>query len=303
MSAATLPPPAHDRASRTASGVALAIAGWAAFSLQDAIVKDLVVTLPVPEVLFARSLIIALLASLLAGRTDFAAMSQPRNGAAILLRSAIILIAWFSYYRASRSLQLAEMVTFYFAGPLFVVAMSGPLLRETVGAGRWLATILGFLGVLIAADPTGVPDLTPALLALVAALGWAVTTLLARTMTKGISTGAMMIGSNLAFVVACGALAPTLFVWPNGRALALMAGLGGVGWAGQHLWFEGIRRAQASLLAPLEYSMLAYAIFWGWLIFGDWPHQRTLLGAAIVLVSGLLTLLIEARRHRIAARA
>jgi drug/metabolite transporter (DMT)-like permease len=157
--------------------------------------------------------------------------------------------------------------------------------------------------VLIAANPTGGADLTPALLALFAALCWAVTTLLARAMTKGVSTAAMMIGSNLAFLVACGALGPTLFVWPDARALALMAALGGIGCLGQYLWFEGMRRAQASLLAPLEYSMLAYAIFWGWLIFGDWPQLRTLLGAAIVLGSGLLTLLIEARRYRIAARA
>jgi S-adenosylmethionine uptake transporter len=279
------------------------VGGWAAFSLQDAIVKYLVRDLPVPEVLFGRSLVIIVIACLAAKRADIAAMAQPRNGAAIALRSLIILCAWFSYYSAARSLQLAEMVTFYFAGPLFVVAMSGPFLRETVGLGRWLATVLGFAGVLIAANPTGVADLTPALLALFAALCWATTTLLARTMTKGISTTAMMIGSNLAFFVACAALGPALFVWPGWRDIALLAALGGIGSVGQFLWFEGMRRAQASLLAPLEYSMLAYAIFWGWLIFGDWPGARTLVGAAIVLISGLAALLLEARRYRIAARA
>ncbi len=288
--------------SRTMSGAALALGGWAAFSLQDAIVKYLVVTLPVPEVLFARSLIIVAISSMVAKRADFAAMAVRSNAAGILLRSVVIFIAWLAYYRASRSLQLAELVTFYFAGPLFVVAMSGPLLRETVGVGRWLATILGFSGVLLAANPTGVADLTPALLALLAALSWAVATLLARSMTKGISTAAMMVGSNLTFAIACGALAPAIFVWPGVRSLVLMAALGGIGCLGQYLWFEGVRRAQASLLAPLEYTMLAYAIFWGWLIFGDWPGTRTLLGAAIVLVSGLLTVLIEARRYKIAAR-
>ncbi len=288
--------------SRTMSGAALAIGAWAAFSLQDAIVKYLVVNLPVPEVLFARSVVIVAIASLLSKRADFAAMARPRIGATIALRSAIIFIAWIAYYRASRSLQLAEMVTFYFAAPLFVVAMSGPFLRETVGAGRWLATIVGFGGVLIAANPSGVADLTPALLALFAALCWAITTLLARGMTRGISTPTMMLGSNLAFVVACGALAPALFVWPNARAGALLAALGCIGGLGQYLWFEGVRRAQASLLAPLEYTMLAYAIVWGWLVFGDLPRARTLIGAAIILLAGLATLLVEARRRHIAAR-
>jgi S-adenosylmethionine uptake transporter len=55
-------------------------------------------------------------------------------------------------------------------------------------------------------------------------------------------------------------------------------------------------------LAPLEYTMLAYAILWGWLIFGDLPDARTLLGAAIILVAGLVTLLAEGRRRRIAVR-
>jgi len=293
---------AAAKVSRPLSGAALAMGAWAAFSLQDAIVKYLVVTLPVPEVLFTRSLVIVALACLLAKRADLASMAAWRNSAAIAVRSAAIFLAWLAYYRASRSLQLAEMITFYFAAPLFVVAMSGPLLRETVGAGRWLATMVGFGGVVIAADPTGAASLTPALLALLAALCWAVATLLARSMTRGISTATMMLGSNLAFALACGALAPTLFVWPDGRSLALMAALGCVGGLGQYLWFEGIRRAQASLLAPLEYTMLAYAIVWGWLIFGDLPGRRTLTGAAIILVSGLATLFIEARRHRIAAR-
>jgi S-adenosylmethionine uptake transporter len=293
---------AAAKVSRPLSGAALAMGAWAAFSLQDAIVKYLVVTLPVPEVLFTRSLVIVALACLLAKRADLASMAAWRNSAAIAVRSAAIFLAWLAYYRASRSLQLAEMITFYFAAPLFVVAMSGPLLRETVGAGRWLATMVGFGGVVIAANPTGAASLTPALLALLAALCWAVATLLARSMTRGISTATMMLGSNLAFALACGALAPTLFVWPDGRSLALMAALGCVGGLGQYLWFEGIRRAQASLLAPLEYTMLAYAIVWGWLIFGDLPGRRTLTGAAIILVSGLATLFIEARRHRIAAR-
>ncbi len=245
---------------------------------------------------------IVAIASLVGKRADFAAMARPRNGAAIALRSLIIFIAWPAYYRASRSLRLAEMVTFYFSASLFVVAMSEPFLHETVGAGRWLATILGFGGVLIAANPTGAADLTPAMLALLAAVSWALATLLARSLTRGISAATMMAGSNLAFVVACGALAPTLFVWPGARGSALMAGLGCVGSLGQYLWFEGVRRAQVSLLAPLEYTMLAYAIFWGWLIFGDLPGVRTLLGAAIILLSGLSTLLVEARRRRIAAR-
>jgi S-adenosylmethionine uptake transporter len=280
------------------SGALLALAGWAAFSLQDAIVKLLVTDLPVPEVLFGRSIVIVLISALVVRRADYRAMAVPRNAFGIALRAALILVAWLAYYSASRSLQLAELVTYYFAAPLFVVALSAPLLREYVGPGRWLATGVGFAGVLIAAHPGGGAPIEPVALALLAAVTWAMTTILARGLAKGISTPAMMLGGAIGFVVVCGAMLPSLGVWPNFRQIAIIAALGCVGATGQFFWFEGVRRAQASLLAPLEYSMLAYAIFWGWLFFSDLPSARTLIGAAIVLASGLLMMGIEIGRRR-----
>jgi S-adenosylmethionine uptake transporter len=289
--------------SRSLTGALLALGGWAAFSLQDALVKSLVVDLPVPEVLFGRSLVIVCVTSLVVERADYRAMAERRNAIAITLRSALILFAWLAYYRASRELQLADLATYYFAAPLFVVGISAPILHEYVGPGRWLATLLGFGGVLIAANPTvvGAP-LAPVGLALLAALSWAITTVLARGLSRGISTPSMMLGGAVGFVAACGATLPTLGVWPNALQTALMGGVGIVGAIGQYLWFEGVRRAQASLLAPLEYSLLAYAILWGWIFFGDWPHPRTLVGASFILASGLLMTAIEMRRWRIASR-
>jgi S-adenosylmethionine uptake transporter len=284
--------------SRSLSGALLALGGWAAFSLQDALVKSLVVQLPVPEVLFGRSLVIVALAGLVVGRADYRLMIEPRNGIAIALRSTLILLAWLAYYRASRTLQLSELATCYFAAPLFVVGMSAPILHENVGVGRWIATLLGFSGVLIAANPANGAPLEPIGLALMAAVSWALTTVLARSLARGISTPAMMLGGAVGFVAVCGGMMPALGVWPSARQAALMGGVGVVGAAGQYLWFEGVRRAQASLLAPLEYSLLGYAIVWGWIFFGDLPHVRTLIGAVIIFASGLLLTLMELRRRR-----
>jgi S-adenosylmethionine uptake transporter len=281
------------------AGGLLCLGSWAAFSLQDAIVKSLVVDLPVPEVLFGRSVMIVAISSIFAGRADYAALRVPANLKAIALRSALILIAWLAYYRASRTLQLAELATYYFVAPLFVVALSAPLLRERVGLGRWLATALGFSGVLVAAAPGAGAPLAPVGLALSAAFAWALTSILARSLTKGVTTPMMMLAGSIGFLAACGCVLPMIGVWPSGRQLLALGGLGCVGGLGQFLWFEGARRAEASLMAPLEYSMLAYAICWGWLVFGDWPRARTLVGAAIVLTSGLLVMGLEMRRRRI----
>jgi S-adenosylmethionine uptake transporter len=295
--------PESAEASRTLTGIALAVCGWAAFSVQDAIVKWLVVWLPVSEVLFARSVIIAALASLLVRRADLRVALQRRNLAAIVLRGLLILAAWLAYYSASRSLQLAELVTLYFAAPLFVVAISNPALGEVVGPWRWLAACVGFGGVLVAADVSGSPDILPALLTLFAALCWAVTTILARSLSQAVSTAALMVGGNLVFVVGCGAFAPFVFVWPNPLDMELIVLLGLIGGLGQFFLFEALRRAPASAVAPFEYSLLAWAILWGWLIFGDLPSRHMLIGATIILGSGLFMLFVEGRRHILAARA
>jgi S-adenosylmethionine uptake transporter len=293
---------AKAEASRTLTGIALATCGWAAFSAQDALVKWLVVKLPVAEALFGRSLIIVALAGLVVRRADLRSMAQRRNLSAVAVRGLLILAAWLAYYSASRSLQLAELVTLYFAAPLFVVAMSGPVLGEIVGPWRWLATLVGFAGVLVAAGMTATPDFWPAALAVSAAFCWAITTILARSLTQAVSTAAMMVGSNLLFVLCCGLAAPFVFVWPDAFSLGLIVALGLVGSLGQFLLFEGLRRAPASALAPFEYTALAWAIFWGWTVFHDLPARHVLIGAAIILCSGLFMLLIEGRRHVLAAR-
>ena len=287
--------------SRPLVGALLALAGWAAFSLQDAIVKMLVVSLPVPEVLFGRSIFIVAVSSLIVRREEYAVMAKPRNASAIALRSALILVAWLAYYAASRQLQLAELVTYYFAAPLFVLAMSAPILREYVGPGRWAATLIGFGGVLIAANPAAGSPMGPVALALLAAASWAMTTVLARGLARGISTPGMMLAGSAGFLIACGLALPWIGVWPSAREAAWILGLGAVGATGQFLWFEGVRRAQASLLAPLEYTVLAYAVCWGWIFFGDLPSLRTLAGAGVILVSGLLMMILEMRRRRIVA--
>jgi drug/metabolite transporter (DMT)-like permease len=163
--------------------------------------------------------------------------------------------------------------------------------------------LVGFGGVLIAANPTGGGSMQPVALALFAALAWAGTTVLARTLARGVSTPAMMLGGAIGFVFVCGAGLPFYGVMPSAKQAALIAGTGCVGTFGQFMWFEGVRRAQASLLAPLEYTLLAYAIFWGYVVFGDLPSPRTLVGAGVILLSGMAAMAVEIRRRRIAAHA
>src|SRR5882724_13504020 len=152
------------------AAIALAVVGYFLFSVQDAAVKWLVADHTVWEILLVRSLTITLLC-LVIGRTPLArqVLVSTRKGP-LLLRGVVILAAWLCYYSAARYLQLAELVTIYFAAPLMVTILSVWLLRERVSWQRWAAVALGFVGVIVTCDPRRVGITVPVALTLGAAL-------------------------------------------------------------------------------------------------------------------------------------
>jgi drug/metabolite transporter (DMT)-like permease len=133
------------------AGIVLTIAGYFLFSLQDATVKWLVAGYPVTQILFMRSVTIVVLCLLLGRARLVRRCLHSRNKLALLLRGALILTAWLCYYTAARSLQLAQLVTIYFAAPLIVTVLSVLILRERVRWSRWIGVALGFMGVAVAA--------------------------------------------------------------------------------------------------------------------------------------------------------
>jgi drug/metabolite transporter (DMT)-like permease len=134
------------------AAIALAVVGYFLFSVQDAAVKWLVADHSVWEILLVRSLTITLLC-LAIGRAPLArqVLVSTRKGP-LLLRGVVILAAWLCYYRAARDLQLAELVTIYFAAPLMVTAL-GDAGEEQVRWQRWAGTGIGFIGVIVAVSP------------------------------------------------------------------------------------------------------------------------------------------------------
>jgi drug/metabolite transporter (DMT)-like permease len=227
-------------------GIALAIVGYFLFSLQDAAVKWLVADHTVWEVLFVRSITVTLLC-LARGRAALVRQVVVSvNKRALLWRGAVILGAWLCYYRAARSLQLAELVTIYFAAPLMVTALSVLLLKEHVRWQRWAATGIGFVGVVIACQPGGGVSAVPVVLTLSAALLWAYSNILVRQISPFETTMMQMLFSNAAFVVACGVTLPWTWNGATPGALLLMVAIGFAGAAAQYVCW----RASASRPPP-----------------------------------------------------
>lgn len=279
-------------------GVALAVAGYFLFSLQDALVKWLVADNSVWQILLVRSLTILLLCVAI-GRGPLLrqAVATPRK-TALMLRGAVILAAWLCYYSAARYLQLAELTTIYFAAPMIVTVLSVMILGERVAWSRWGGTAIGFVGVVIACDPGGVGITGPVALVLISAALWAYSNILVRRISMVETTLMQMLYSGLTFAAACLAALPWTWQAPTALDIGLMVALGVVSAAAQYLLLEGIRRAPASLIAPFEYSSLLWAFLLSYAIWLDVPRLPVFVGAAIILCSGLLVIAGETRMHR-----
>jgi S-adenosylmethionine uptake transporter len=293
-----------DKATPTVmQGIGLSALGYACFSVQDATVKWLVNHYAVAEILFMRSLVIMLIAGLIGGRRNLSALAHSRNKRALLLRAALIFIAWLAFYSSARHLELAELTTLYFAAPVIVVVLSIFILREKVDAPRWLAVIGGFAGVVLAASPSRTGgDLLPVCMVLFAACCWALSVVLVRLISRSETTTNQMLVSNGLFAVACAVILLWSWKTPDGFGLLLMLGLGVFGGLGQFFLYEGFRYAPASALAPIEYTGLVWAFFYGYVIFAEVPQIQVFAGAGLIVISSLILILFERRRSlRIAA--
>jgi drug/metabolite transporter (DMT)-like permease len=278
--------------------LALAFAAYALLAAQDATVKWLVVDLPVWQVLFSRSLVVVA-GCLVVGRGALwrRVVASPVR-TILLARGGITLAAWLCYFSAARLLPLGQLVTLWFAAPLFVVLFAVYFLKENVGLARWLAVALGLLGTVVAADPRGFSFSFAAALALLGALLWAYGVILTRLIARREASLVQMLAVNLVFLLGTGVM--TAWQWrlptPGQAWLCLLVGaLGGMGQLGL---FEAIRRAQASLLAPVEYSALPWAFLLGYLIWADVPTFGVILGAVLIGAAGLGLLMGEWLRSR-----
>lgn len=293
---------ASGRPSRVLIGIGLASLGYGLFAIQDAVVKWLVPTYSVPQILFMRSVVITVVAlALTRGRAVELARS-PRKGQ-MLLRAVLMFTAWLSFYSAARQLGLAEMTTLYFAAPVIVVALSGPLLGETVGPAHWAAVLVGFAGIVLAAGPSAGVAALPAAMALFAAACWAGSILLMRLMSRTETTANVMLATNALFALAAAAMLPWSWRAPTWPDLGLMLGMGAASAAGQYFLYQGFRDAPAAVLAPIEYTGLVWAFLYGYLIWADVPGLPVFAGAALIAASSLGLVWYEARTGRRAAVA
>ena len=210
-------------------------------------------------------------------------------------RGLLLIGGAYTFFRGLEVLPLAEATSLIFAAPIFITALSVPLLREAVGWRRWAAVIVGFLGVLIIVRP-GAATFQPASLFVVGtAVFYALGMISARWIGRGEDVWTMML-----YIV----LFPLLFsgfvvhvVWdPLDMAhLPLFFGLAVFGTLGMTLITQAFRLAPAAIVAPFEYTALIWASVLGWLVWGDIPGLWIYVGAAVIIASGIYIVVRETR--------
>jgi drug/metabolite transporter (DMT)-like permease len=264
------------------------------FTCLDAFAKYSSGYVPAIEVAWVRFLGHALIGILaLRPWRNFAAY-RSRRPFLQLLRSLLLGASTVLNFLALHELQLAETTTIMFASAFVVAGLAGPALGEWIGPRRWAAIAVGFIGVIIVMRP-GPSGIQPAIFYSIGAMfcgsGY---NLLTRVLAPTDSAASMLLFPAVAASILVAPIALPIAVLPPTPFVAFTLAMTGVcGAVGHWCLIHGHRITPAAILAPFVYTQLLWMVAIGYLAFNDLPHDATLLGAAVIVGSGLYILYRE----------
>lgn len=292
------------------SGIFYCLFGLFMFAVQDAIVKLLSAKYPVLELLALRTyvvLVVLIVMIIIMPSVSGFGTRQPRK---LLARGVAAFCAFTTYYLALTKMPLADAATIYMTAPLFVTALSVPLLGEKVGWHRWAAVVTGFLAAVYMINPGGDVFSKVAILPLISALAYAVIPIINRNV--GMAEHALTIAfyAMIAYA-ACASIAGVVvhlydapqisgdllseslfdnlrqhWTRPDLKDALLIAVSGVVFIIGLLCLTQAYRTLPVSVVAPFEYSYILWTTLLGYIVFSQLPGFRTAIGALVIVGSG-----------------
>ena len=272
---------------RPALGIVLMLTGIAGFAVMDAIIKWLTADYSVAQVVALRSWFGLPLLCLFALYEGGLKTLRTRRPLVHVGRYLLVLALSFSFFWALSQMKLVDAIAITFAAPIFITALSVPLLKEPVGLHRWVAISVGFCGVLIMLRPGMGVFQWAALVVLGSVVVYALLMITTRAFKSTESTAALMLYPQLGMSLTGIVLAPYFWVTPSLGDLGLFALAGLFGSVGVMCLTHAFRLGPAAVISPFEYSALIWATLLGFLLWGELPDAITLVGAGIVISSGL----------------
>jgi S-adenosylmethionine uptake transporter len=268
------------------AGILLMLAGDFMFALNDAMGKWLVASFSVGQVVFIRSIGAFIVLGPMIANQGTAKLFQMERPVLQSLRVVATTVDTALFYAAVVYLPLADVMSFYMAGPIYVAALSHFLLGEKVGWRRWAAILVGFCGVLIILKPSSAAFSLSSMFALVGSIAFAFAIILSRRL-RGTSDTTLVTWQTIGTLLVGGVMAIGAWKTPSALDFGAMLLLGIVSCSAHLMITRALKLAPASTLAPLHYSLLLWAVIFGLAFFGDVPGPRILIGSAIVVLAGL----------------
>jgi len=276
-------------ASRTSLGALLTMLAMLCFAGMDAISKWLVADYSVAQMIWIRYILLCLFAWFVVRREGLRAAFRTTRPVLQIVRSLIAVIEGAMFVLAFRYLPLADIHAVAATSPLIVIALGVLFLGERAGLARWLAVAAGFVGVLLIVRP-GFRSLDwPLLLPLVGAIMWAGYQILTRLASLSDSPGTSLLWSAIVALAATSFVGPVYWTWPTATAWTLMIVISLMGAIAHYALIKALDYAEAGAVQPYAYTLLVWVTILGFVLFGDVPDLWTILGAAIVVASGLYT--------------
>ena len=258
-----------------------------AFSIMDLIVKWSE-HYPLGQVLFFRGFFGLLFYFLIIPKDRLSNFYYTKRLGLHFLRCTFGLIALLAIFIALRNLPLATVVSISFAAPIFTTIFSIFFLNEKVGLFRWLAVFVGFIGIIIITEP-GFSSLNIYYVyPIIFCLGLSYVAIAIRQLSTTEPVWLISLNFSAAITLASFFTIPFGWIMPGAKDLALLSLIGIFGGIA-NLWLsQSYKYSEVSLVTPLKYLALVFAIIFGFLIWGEIPTFKTLLGAILVIVSSLI---------------
>ncbi len=290
--------PVHAERDRPLAAVLFVLAAAVVIPVMDGVAKSLSARYPVAQVVWARYFFHALLLFPVVlvryGRHSL----WPHRPVLQLTRGALLLASTGFFFAAIAHMPLADALALVFVSPLVVTALSPFVLGEHVGARRWAAVVVGFIGACIIIRPGFGVMQWASLLALGAGTGFACYVLATRKLSGSGPPLVTLAHTALVGAAVTTLIAPATWVTPTPADWVLMVVLGVLAATGHFFIIQAYERAPASLLAPYGYGEIVTATLVGYVAFGDFPDAVTWVGITVVIASGVY---ISVRERRAAS--
>lgn len=294
-----------NRTTTTIRGIGFLVLSLLTFSLQDIAVKWIGGNYPVSEIVLFRSIVALPVALLFARAEGQRGLPSSRRRTLEYLRGLCLFLSFTTYMMGLAALPLADLAAIRFSGPLMITTLSVAFLGERVESRRWLALMVGFIGVLLIVQVGSANFNFGSIVVLVSVVFYALSVLITRQLRSVDSSATMAYYSSLVYVVgtvitvpltlAVGEIhthpsiaflfrpwqMPTLVDW------AIMSALGLVWASAMYLMARAYTLAQASVVAPFEYATLPINAMWGFVLWQEVPTATTWIGALLTVFSGI----------------